>query len=45
MKRKDVIAVLTGLLVLSSVGLARTVAMPEFYLTQGIAGECGEAVT
>jgi hypothetical protein len=33
------------IIVLSSAGLARAVAMPEFYLTQGIAGERGEAVT
>jgi hypothetical protein len=28
-----------------SAGLALAVAMPEFYLTQGMASECGEAVT
>jgi hypothetical protein len=33
------------IIVLSSAGLARAVAMPEFYLRQGIARECGDAVT
>jgi hypothetical protein len=33
------------IIVLFSAGLALAVATPEFYLTQGIASECGEAVT